>query len=141
MTNAAARRRQDVEERVHQKHQRNHQEEYHLAHASKVPARRTVQLGLGIICQAGAVRAFVKYSLARIVLLVATYAALWGLVRLRWNVAPVDPFVGLAAIVVSAVISLFALRGLREDFAQHIHRRASAMTQRVEESRNASDLD
>ena len=85
--------------------------------------------------------AFLKYTVARIALLVVAYAAIWGLVRLRWNVAAVDPFVLLAAIVVSAVISLFVLRGLREEFAEKIHRRASRMTQRIEESRSAEDID
>lgn len=86
-------------------------------------------------------KAFVKYSIARTALLVVTYAVLWALARLRWDVAVIDPFVGIAAILGSAVISLFLLRGMREEFATHIHRRAAAMTANVEASRSESELD
>ena len=86
-------------------------------------------------------KAFVKYTVARTALFAVTYAVVWLLVRLRWEVAPVDPYVGLAAILVSAVLSLFLLRGMREDFATHVHRRAAAMTERVNEVRNSDDLD
>lgn len=85
-------------------------------------------------------KAFWKYTVARIALFAITYAVLWMLFHLWRPVAPIDPYVGLAAILVSAVVSLFVLRGMREDFANHVHNRAALMTQRVNESRN-SDLD
>jgi len=63
------------------------------------------------------------------------------LASLWWQVPTIDPFVLLAAILVSAVVSLFVLRGLREDVATRLQQRANHATQRVEKSRGADDVD
>jgi hypothetical protein len=85
--------------------------------------------------------AFLKYTVARLAILVATYVILWAAASLRWDVPTIDPFVLLAAIVVSAVISLFALRGLRDEVAGRLEQRANRATNRVEASRDADDVD
>jgi hypothetical protein len=85
--------------------------------------------------------AFLKYTVARLAVLVATYVVLWAVASLWWDVPTVDPFVLLAAIVVSAVISLFALRGLRAEVASRLEQRANRATNRVQASRDADDLD
>lgn len=86
-------------------------------------------------------KAFWKYTVARAALLVVTYAVIWMLVSMRWAVAVIDPFVLLAALIVSGAISLYALRGLRDDLAGQVQARAARMTRRVEESRDADDVD
>lgn len=85
--------------------------------------------------------AFLKYTVARLAVLAITYVVLWAVASLWWEVPTIDPFVLLAAIVVSAVISLFALRGLRDEVAGRMEQRANRATKRVETSRDADDLD
>lgn len=85
--------------------------------------------------------AFLKYTAARTLLLVASYAALWALARLRWPVALMDPFVLLGAIVVSAVIALFTLRTLRGEVAQRFEERATRRAARLELSRQSDEID
>jgi hypothetical protein len=85
-------------------------------------------------------KAFWTYTVARFALVAVTYLVLWALARLvGWAVPSL--FLLLAAILVSAVVSLFALRGLREQLAGQIEDRARRQAQRVEESREADDLD
>jgi type II secretory pathway component PulJ len=47
----------------------------------------------------------------------------------------------LISLVLSSVISIFALAGLRDKLAQNVQERAARMTQRIEESRHAEDVD
>jgi hypothetical protein len=86
-------------------------------------------------------KAFLKYTVARLAILVIAYVVLWALASLWWRVPTIDPFVLLAAILVSAVVSLFVLRGLRDDVATRLQQRANRATQRVEASRDADDID
>lgn len=85
-------------------------------------------------------KAFWKYTAARLALFLLTYYVVWTVAATRWTVQVLDPFVLLAAIILSGVISLFALRSLREDVAQQFSQRASRRAQRAEKSRD-SDLD
>jgi len=85
--------------------------------------------------------AFLKYTVARLAILVIAYVVLWALASLWWQVSTIDPYLLLAAILVSAVVSIFALRGLREDLATRLQQRANDATRRVESSRDADDLD
>ena len=85
--------------------------------------------------------AFLKYTVARTLLLAVSYAALWALVRLKWDVAPIDPFVLIGAIVVSAVIAVFGLRGLRAEVAQTFEARARKRAARLELSRESDEID
>jgi len=86
-------------------------------------------------------KTFWKYTVARLAILVVTYVVLWYLASLRWEFHTIDPFILMAAIIVSAVISLFALRGLRDDVASRLQQRADRAASRVEASRDAEDVD
>ena len=86
--------------------------------------------------------AFVKYTVARTLLLVVTYAVLWALVHLKWDMIKlIDPFVLLGAIILSAVISLFALRGLRAEVSQKFEARAQRVRAHRELSRDSDEVD
>ena len=86
-------------------------------------------------------KTFWKYTVARLAILVVTYGVLWYLADLRWELEAVDPFVLMAAIVISAVISLFALRGMRDDLASRLQQRADRAANRLDASRDADDID
>ena len=85
---------------------------------------------------------FVTYTLARLGLFVASYAVVW-LVSSIWLdfSAITNLWVMLIALVVSAIAAMILLGGLRQQLAQSVHDRASRMTQRIEESRSAEDVD
>jgi hypothetical protein len=53
----------------------------------------------------------------------------------------VNIFSLLIAMVVSSIISVFLLSGLRDKLALNVHQRATRMTERIEESRRAEDID
>ena len=86
-------------------------------------------------------KAFLKYTVARLAILVIAYVVLWALASMWWQVQIIDPYLLIAAILVSAVVSIFVLRGLREDLATRLQQRANHATQRVEASRDADDID
>lgn len=86
--------------------------------------------------------AFWKYTLARLGLFVVAFAAV-GLVVFIWvdvNELTVL-FAALIALVISAVASIFLLAGLRNDVAESLSQRAQRISARIEESRNAEDVD
>lgn len=87
-------------------------------------------------------KAFWIYTLARIGVFVVTYVVVWGVTRL-WLESNqlVNLWVLLIALVISAIISLFALGGLRDNLAKRIEGRAAEMTRRIDESRRAEDVD
>ena len=85
---------------------------------------------------------FVVYTVARIGLFAASFAIIAGiyiLVTGSDSVPIVWPV--LLAAVVSAVASIYLLRGPRERFAARVEQRASAMTRRFEEARAKEDQD
>ncbi|MFL6090711.1 MAG: DUF4229 domain-containing protein [Aeromicrobium sp.] len=82
-----------------------------------------------------------KYTLARLAVFLVTYAVVWAIANAQWKVAVIDPFVLLAAIIVSGVISLFALRGLRDDIVRRLELRAAHKVARSELTREPGDLD
>ena len=85
---------------------------------------------------------FVIYTLARLGLFVASYAVVWLVVSIWLNFSAIaNLWVLLIALLVSAVAAMFVLGGLRQKFAQSVQDRASRMTQRIEESRSAEDVD
>jgi mannitol-specific phosphotransferase system IIBC component len=88
------------------------------------------------------VKEFAVYTVARIALFVASYAVIAGLYMLvaRTDSVPlVWPL--LAAAVVSAIASLYLLKGPRARFAARVEQRASAMTKRFDEARAREDQD
>jgi len=86
-------------------------------------------------------KAFWIYTLARFGVLAATYLVIWGIASIWADPAFANLFVLLVAFVVSSLISFFALRGLRDDLATHLSERAGRISQRIEESRRAEDVD
>jgi hypothetical protein len=86
-------------------------------------------------------KAFWLYTLARFAVLAATYLVVWGIASIWFDPAFANLFVLLLAFVVSSLISYFALGRLRDDLAIHLSDRAGRITQRIEESRRAEDVD
>jgi hypothetical protein len=88
------------------------------------------------------VKEFAVYTLARIGLFVATYAVIAGIYMLLAGTDHVPVLWPLlAAAVVSAVASLYLLKGPRARFAARVDARARAATQRFEEARAKEDRD
>lgn len=85
----------------------------------------------------------IKYTLARTGVFLATWAALWGLSRLVFEGGGEVVFAGvlLVAVIVSSVISLFLLKGMRNQVAASLQQRAAAINERIEESKRAEDVD
>ena len=86
-------------------------------------------------------KAFWIYTLARFGVLAATYLVVWGIASIWFDPAFANLFVLLIAFVVSSLISFFALARLRNNLATHLEDRAGRITQRIEESRRAEDVD
>ncbi|MBC7593954.1 MAG: DUF4229 domain-containing protein [Kineosporiaceae bacterium] len=85
---------------------------------------------------------FVTYTLARLGLFVASYAVVWLVASIWLDFSAIaNLWVLLVALLVSAVAAMFLLGGLRQKLAQSVQDRASRMTQRIEESRSAEDVD
>ena len=85
---------------------------------------------------------FLVYTVLRLLLFVACYAAfagLWAAVAGRDSNAFVWPFV--AAVIVSSVLSLKFLQGPRERFARRVEARADKATARFEAMRSREDAD
>lgn len=87
-------------------------------------------------------KAFWRYTLARLSILAVTYLLLWGVGQFFLEFGELtNLLVLLAAMIISSVISIFALAGMREQLAVHLQERAERMTSRIEESRRAEDVD
>ncbi len=85
---------------------------------------------------------FWTYTLARLGVFLVTWAALWGVSRLVFEGGSViDLATLLLALVVSSIISIFALAPLRNRLAVRLQHRAQAINDRIEESRRAEDVD
>lgn len=84
-------------------------------------------------------KAFWKYTLARLGLFAVVFVALWAVTD-AVRPQPV-PFILIAAFIVSGVLSIFALRRMREEVATQLSNRAGRMTRAVRENRDADDLD
>lgn len=85
---------------------------------------------------------FAVYTALRIALFVASYAVVagvWMLVTGTDSVPIVMPF--LLAAVLSALASLYLLKGPRARFAARVETRAAAAARRFEEARAKEDLD
>jgi hypothetical protein len=85
------------------------------------------------------VKAFWKYTLARMGLFAVVFVAIWAATN-AVRPQPV-PFILIAAFIGSGVISIFALRRMREEVATELSTRAGRMTRGVQANRDADDLD
>lgn len=87
-------------------------------------------------------KAFWTYTLARLGIFAVTWAVLWGASRLVFEgTAVIDLWVLLLALIVSGIISVFALSRLRDRVALRLQDRARSLNERIEESRRAEDVD
>ncbi|HET9828657.1 MAG TPA: DUF4229 domain-containing protein [Nocardioidaceae bacterium] len=85
---------------------------------------------------------FAIYTVARLGLFVASYAVISGIYMLVTGTDSV-PLIWplLLAAIVSAVASLYLLKGPRTRFAARVEQRAATMTRRFEEARAKEDQD
>lgn len=87
-------------------------------------------------------KAFWRYTLARLSILAVTYLLLWGVGQFFLEFDELtNLLVLLAAMIISSIISIFALAGMREQLAVNLQERAERMSSRIEESRRAEDVD
>jgi hypothetical protein len=88
------------------------------------------------------VKEFVIYTVARLGLFVASYAVISGIYMLVTGTDSV-PLIWplLLAAIVSAVASLYLLKGPHTRFAAWVEQRAATMTRRFEEARAKEDQD
>lgn len=87
-------------------------------------------------------KALWTYTLARLGVFALTYAVFWGVGQSFLEFGSLtNLLVLLAAMIVSSIISIFALSDLREKLAVQVQERAERMNERVEESRRAEDVD
>ena len=85
---------------------------------------------------------FAVYTLARLGLLVASWAVVSGIWLLVTgdDTLPILPTL-IGAALISSVASYYLLRGMRERFALVVQRRAEAASSRLEASRSKEDHD
>jgi hypothetical protein len=87
-------------------------------------------------------KAFWTYTLARLAVFAVCFVVVWFTVPIWFDRTKiVNIFSLLIAMVISSVISVFLLAGLRDKLALNVHQRATRMTERLEESRRAEDID
>jgi hypothetical protein len=87
-------------------------------------------------------KAFWIYTFARFAVFAVTFSFVWLLASVVFESSSlVNLLVLLVSLLISSIISVFALAGLRAQLAVNIQQRATRMTQRLEESRSAEDVD
>lgn len=87
-------------------------------------------------------KAFWTYTLARLAVFALCFAIVWGISQIWLDSSTVtNIWVLLIALVLSSVLSVFMLSGLRDKLARNVQERAERMTARLEESRRAEDVD
>lgn len=87
-------------------------------------------------------KAFWTYTLARLGVFLVTWGVLFAVARLLFDPSTVlNLWVLLLALIVSSIISILALRTLRDRVAIKLQERARALNDRIEESRRAEDID
>jgi len=88
------------------------------------------------------VKSLAVYTLARLGLLLATFAVVWGVGRLFVAQTVTNLFAAaFIALIVSSVASVFLLRGLRDALARDVAARADRMSRRFEAARAGEDTD
>jgi predicted PurR-regulated permease PerM len=87
-------------------------------------------------------KAFWTYTLARLAVFAVCFAIVWTVAQIWLESNTVtNIWVLLISLVLSSVVSIFLLAGLRDRLAENVHQRATRMTERIEESRRAEDVD
>ena len=87
-------------------------------------------------------KAFLTYTFARFALFGVTFGVVWLLASIFFESSTnLSLLVLLVSLILSSVISIFALADLRNKLALNVQERATRMTERLEESRSAEDID
>ena len=87
-------------------------------------------------------KSLAAYTLARLGLFLATFAILWGVGQLFFEQTAANLLAAaFVALIVSAVASVFLLRGLRAALARDVAARADRMSRRFEAARAREDPD
>jgi hypothetical protein len=89
----------------------------------------------------GHVKPFLIYSALRLLLFVTTYAVLAGIWALAFGRDGLLLVPFLAAVIISAMLSLKLLGTQRERFAAVVQARAERVSRRFEEQRSKEDVD
>lgn len=89
----------------------------------------------------GGVKDFVVYTVARLGVFAATYAVVLAIFALLGDGWPPVLWPLLIAAVISAVVSTYLLRDLRDRFSARVQSRAERMSARFEEMRAKEDQD
>jgi hypothetical protein len=89
----------------------------------------------------GRVKAFLVYSALRLGLFLVTYAVLAGIWFIAFGEGGVLLLPFLAAVIISALLSLKLLAPQRERFAAVVQARAERASRRFEEQRSKEDVD
>jgi len=76
----------------------------------------------------------IRYSIWRLLIFVVALLALYAVGLRSWGLL-------ILSALVSLIVSFFALRGPREQFAEQVERKVSERRARVEAFRNADDDD
>jgi hypothetical protein len=87
-------------------------------------------------------KAFLTYTAARIAVFAVTFGIVWGIASIFFESGNTfSLLVLLVALILSSVASIFLLADLRNKLALNVQQRAERMTERLEESRRAEDID
>jgi Protein of unknown function (DUF4229) len=88
------------------------------------------------------VRSFLLYTVARLGLFVGAFGLIWLVAGffLPWSSRNIA-WTGVLALLISAVASIYLLRGLRDDLARSARSRADEMSARLERARRKEDAD
>jgi len=89
---------------------------------------------------AGAMRAWLRYTLARAGLFAAAWGLVWavGFPWLEWDEVSAL-WTALLALGLSAAVSVPLLRGLRGELSEHVARRAHRVATALDDSRRSED--
>ena len=87
-------------------------------------------------------KAFLTYTAARIAVFAVTFGIVWGIASIFFESGNTfSLLVLLVSLILSSVASIFLLADLRNKLALNVQQRAERMTERLEESRRAEDID
>ena len=87
-------------------------------------------------------KSLAAYTIARLGLFLATFAVLWGVGHLVFEQTAANLLAAaFIALIVSAVASVFLLRGLRNALARDVAARAERMSSRYDAARTREDPD
>ena len=87
-------------------------------------------------------KSFLLYTVARFGLFAGAFGLIWLAVGwfLPWTARNIA-WTGILALVLSAIASIFLLRGLRDDLARTVRSRADEVSARLERARAKEDVD